>query len=145
MDKKIEVVLNIANDAKLNVKSLKPQLQQLHLNIDRETKKKQILLEVDDNLLDEICKNQSAFKAFNLDDSAVFCVGDRIFDVKEASTSNNLLLAPNLQFSDDLKSDVQQITDVDVTAIFQTYLELRETSPKFEQLLKILANSQYKG
>ena len=86
-------------------------------------------------------------------DSAVLCSNDRTYDLKEAETSNSLLLVDRLKFPEECQnSDVDSCHDSNpeeidqprilhtsrITGIFYRYLELKECQPRLEKLRKII-------
>ncbi|CAH2057124.1 unnamed protein product, partial [Iphiclides podalirius] len=56
-------------------------------------------MQLDDNLLQEIENGKSLVFKGHPDENVVLCTEDKTYDVKEAETSNSLLLVPNLLYA----------------------------------------------
>ncbi|GBP54410.1 Sister chromatid cohesion protein DCC1 [Eumeta japonica] len=57
-------------------------------------------MQLDDNLLKELESGKELIFKGDPDENVVLCTEDKTYDVKEAETSNSLLLAPELLFAD---------------------------------------------
>lgn len=108
------------------------------------------------------------------DESVVLCTSDKTYDVKEAETSNSLLLVPDLLFaastgindtsldsnksldksnnslnstaeSDDVHLEPRKIEHKDIIGTFFTYYELKICKPRFTKLKKLLEPTRYRG
>jgi len=69
----------------------------------------------------------------------VLCTPDRTYDVKEAETSNSLLVVPSLKLPDNLTKDAQDkeersVVPMSVAGVFHRYLELRPCKPRLGRL-----------
>lgn len=82
------------------------------------------------------------------DESAVLCTKNKTYEIKEAETSNSLLLVPNLLLSSDTKNTEgpdRVIKRCCVKGIFHNYYEVRECKPHVDKILTVLENSCYNG
>ena len=82
------------------------------------------------------------------DEQLVLCTRTHTYEVKEAETSNTCLLIPNLKCKDEafiVGLDGRIIEEVEVKGIYNTYLEVKEISPKLSKLVTILEPSAFKG
>ncbi|XP_065211120.1 sister chromatid cohesion protein DCC1 [Planococcus citri] len=140
----VEDVTKIIHHAKLNEKTLAPISQAIYFSGDT---KQYRLLELDNELLSKL-KNgiELSFKG-KKDQKAVLCSDCKTYEVKEAETSNSLLLIPQLKFPDDHKSysGERMVEDKEVIGVFHTYLEVKPCKPKFQKLRKILESSSFRG
>ena len=119
------------------------------------------ILEVPNNLAEELERGASLTIRGDANDSAVLCSNDKTFDLKEAETSNSLLLVDKLGFPGEsqMRNDISssQINKSDtledsrllypshITGIVYRYLELKECRPRLSKLRAILNGSQKCG
>lgn len=106
------------------------------------------LVELDEQLLEIINKGDSLSFKGSSNESAVLCTENQTYEIKEAETSNSLLLVPDLMLADDTKSSAEQgrvIKRCCVTGIFHTYYEVHECKPRVDKILTILQPSCYNG
>nr|CAD7446665.1 unnamed protein product [Timema bartmani] len=84
----------------------------------------------------------------DIEDNAVLCTKDRTYEVKEAETSNSLLLIPDLLFLQEVSSWHQTnraLYHNKVVGVFYKYFELRPCKPRLQKLRRILEESHYRG
>ncbi|XP_045762587.1 sister chromatid cohesion protein DCC1 [Maniola jurtina] len=94
-----EDVRKIIKTAKLHESELTEVTQILRFPDPSQQNDNLRLMLLDDNLLKEIeAGNQLIFKG-DPDENAVLCTSDKTYDIKEAETSNSLLLVPDLLFA----------------------------------------------
>ena len=81
------------------------------------------------------------------DDSVVLCSNNKIFDVKEAETSNSLLIVKNLLTNEKCQADDDNLTsdnaeenahEVTVMKSFHRYLEMKSLMPNYQKLIQVL-------
>ncbi|UYV81963.1 DSCC1 [Cordylochernes scorpioides] len=89
-------------------------------------------------------------------DSAVLCTPDQTFDIKEAETSNSLLILPQLHIPEKGNKEsgppavvVRKVTNtkavVQVLGIAHSYLEVRPCQPRLSRIREILSDDLYFG
>jgi len=77
-------------------------------------------------------------------DNSVICSEKKTFEIKEAETSNSLLLIPQLSFPEEIAvSDSRKLGWTSVNGVFHKYLELVEVRPKLRKLKEILSETPY--
>ena len=119
------------------------------------------ILEVPNNLADELMSGASLTIRGDANDSAVLCSNDKTFDLKEAETSNSLLLVDKLGFPGEsqMRNDTSsyQVNESNtseesrnlfpshITGIVYRYLELKECRPRLSKLRAVLDGSQMCG
>ncbi|XP_066593819.1 sister chromatid cohesion protein DCC1 isoform X2 [Prorops nasuta] len=105
------------------------------------------LLELDDQLLEMVEKGESFTFQGRVDETAVLCTKNRTYEVREAETSNSLLLVPDFKFSSqsNINDSSRILEHKDVKGIFYKYYEIRECKPQLPKLLTLLDPSSFKG
>ena len=63
------------------------------------------LIEVDPTLAQKLQVGQSLVLKGQPDDNVVLCTDDKTYEIKEAETSNSLLILDRLQFPKDISSE----------------------------------------
>jgi len=77
-------------------------------------------------------------------DNSVICSEKKTFEIKEAETSNSLLLVPQLSFPEQIAvSESRKLGWTSVKGVFHKYLELVEVRPKLRKLKEILSETPY--
>jgi len=77
-------------------------------------------------------------------DNSVICSEKKTFEIKEAETSNSLLLVPQLSFPQEIAvSESRKLGWTSVNGVFHKYLELVEVRPKLRKLKEILSETPY--
>ena len=80
------------------------------------------------------------------DDGAVLCTQNSTFSIKEAETSNSLLLVPSLVMPNALeKSGDRSLIPSTVEGVFYKYMEVLPTQPTIKRLQIMLREKSYKG
>uniref|UniRef100_A0A1B6F2G2 Sister chromatid cohesion protein DCC1 n=1 Tax=Cuerna arida TaxID=1464854 RepID=A0A1B6F2G2_9HEMI len=135
--------------AKLEEKDLKPVTQAIYFTSRTEDYK---LLEMNPLVISALKEGQKVVFRGARDDKAVLCTEDKTFEVKEAETSNSLLLLPELKLAEDCKGDdddddedTRQLEEREIVGVFHTYLELRLIKPRLRRLKSLLEPSSYRG
>ena len=82
----------------------------------------------------------------NSDEGAVLCTRSATFSVKEAETSNSLLVVPSLVLPTALeKTGERSLVPSTVEGVFYKYLEVLPTQPTTKRLHTLLREKSYKG
>jgi len=77
-------------------------------------------------------------------ENSVLCSDTKTFEIKEAETSNSLLLVSQLCFPEQIsKTDTRKLGWKNVTGVFYKYLELVEIRPKLRKLKEMLSENPY--
>ena len=86
------------------------------------------------------------FQRGDNDDGAVLCTQNATFSVKEAETSNSLLVVPSLVLPTALeKHGDRSLARSTVEGVFYKYLEVLPTQPTIKRLNTVLREKSYKG
>jgi hypothetical protein len=72
--------------------------------------------------------------------NAVLCTDDQTFSIKKVETSNTVCLVPPVVDSEHILSDIYS-----VVATCPCFYELKQTSPNFDEVEKMLRKSLYRG
>ena len=99
-ERSLESVDKVVVHAKLDPADLLPQSQTLYFADELLDQDSVRLMEVDKHLADALEAGQTLVLRGREDDGAVLCTQDKTYDVKEAETSNSLLVLDDLAFSD---------------------------------------------
>ncbi|VVC28265.1 Sister chromatid cohesion protein Dcc1 [Cinara cedri] len=136
-----EDVQKVIEHAKLSVDNLRPNVQNIYFGEKFENYK---LLELDEHILSDLkCGSTVVFKG-DRKESAVLCTETKTYDVKEAETSNSILLLPELTFPDEESSNTE-LSSRKVVGIFHTYYEVKSCKPRLKKLRNLLEKCSYKG
>ncbi|KAF0312803.1 Sister chromatid cohesion protein DCC1 [Amphibalanus amphitrite] len=143
----IQDVDAIAEKAKLQLEDLLPKAQTLYFSDDCLANASQLtLVEADAHVIDHVCKGGSLVIRGEPSDSAVLCTAEKTYSVREAETSNSLLLLQSLTGPNEIeKEGPRHVTDRQVAGTFYTYLELRECQPRLRRLHRLLSADPYRG
>ncbi|XP_054275596.1 sister chromatid cohesion protein DCC1 isoform X2 [Macrosteles quadrilineatus] len=132
--------------AKLEEEDLKPLSQAIYFSSKFDEYK---LLELNSQILSSLTEGQRVVFRGCKDDKAVLCTNDKTFEVKEAETSNSLLLLPTLKLAVDCEpvseDGSRKLEETEIVGVFHTYLELRLTKPRLRRLRALLEPSSYRG
>lgn len=133
-------------NAKLDTSELHKTAQCLYMSADLDNDAMK-LIEMDNSLLDSLLAGNCLSVRGLKSDSAVLCTNDESFEVKEAETSNSLLLLPECQFSAQSLNCCSQPSAVSrqVCALKKNYFELRRTKPRLRRLKECLEEAPYAG
>ena len=150
----LESAFRVVSLAKLEPESLQPKCQALRFSSSDFTKSDQddddsqlILLEVPSKVADLLEQGDHFVFRGESDDSVVLCSNNEVFDVKEAETSNSLLIVKNLltnekcQAGDDISignSSEENAHEVTVMKTFHHYLEMKSLMPNYQKLFQVL-------
>lgn len=140
----IEDVEAVIGHAKLDVNELRPISQVIYFGKKFEKYK---FLELDADVLESLKKGDRVMFKGEANDKAVLCTSDKTYEVKEAETSNSVLLIPGMKFMDDIpaiKSD-RQLEVKEILGIFHDYYEIKKIKPRLSRIRHLLNERQYKG
>ncbi|XP_050434446.1 sister chromatid cohesion protein DCC1 [Adelges cooleyi] len=137
----VEDVKKVIEHAKLSEDDLKPNVQPIYFGEQFENYK---LLELDDDILSDLKCGQTVVFKGDKNETAVLCTKTKTYDVKEAETSNAILLLPNLTFPDE-QSEENELINRKIVGIFHTYFEVRPCKPRLKKLTHLLSKCSYKG
>ena len=102
------------------------------------------LLEVSKDLANSISAGDILTIRGDEIENAVICSRDKTYDIKEAETSNSLLLVPSIVFPDTIsKSSGRSLSCSSVSGIFHKYLELIEIRPRLRKMKDLLLQNPY--
>jgi len=137
----------IAEKAKLEIADLLPKAQTLYFSENCHSNKSQItLLEADQHVLQHVTQGGSLVIRGDAADAAVLCTSDRTYELREAETSNSLLVLDSLSWPEEMeRAAARHVTGRQVTGTFFTYLELRQCRPRVRRLRQLLAADPYRG
>ncbi len=140
--RQVEDVERVILHAKLNPSSLSPHSQVLVFGDSLLDASNVKFMEIDQFLADRLEAGESVMLRGNPDDSAVLCAGSKTYDVKEAETSNSLLVLRNLSLPDEAvqntDTEERRLSERRVVASLHRYLELKECKPRLKRLRDLL-------
>ncbi|XP_022256751.1 sister chromatid cohesion protein DCC1-like isoform X2 [Limulus polyphemus] len=143
-----EDVRRLLHLAKLDEEDLKPVVQSFYLAQDF-TREDLKLMEVTPDILNQILEGERVIIRGDKSDPAVLCTDTQTYDIKEAGTSNSLLLLPSVVWPDEAetndKDDGITIASQEVAGIFHNYLELHLCRPRVQKLRYLMEENLYTG
>jgi len=102
------------------------------------------LLEVPASLANQLVSGSVITLRGDEDDPAVLCTDTHTYDIKEAETSNSLLLLDDLTLPSTEKDESERrIVPRTVAGVFYKYLEVLPSQPRLKRLEKILGKNPY--
>jgi len=102
------------------------------------------LLEVSKDLANSISAGDILTIRGDEVENAVICSRDKTYDIKEAETSNSLMLVPHIVLPNTIpKTGSRTLSSSSVSGIFHKYLELIEIRPKLRKLKDLLMENPY--
>jgi len=138
IDRTLEDVSTMVQHAKLIQSDLMP-LTQIICFKNRLMGEEFKLLEVSSDIANSIEEGDTLIVRGEEGDNSVICSQNKTFDIKEAETSNSVLLVDRLSFPDQIDSnDDRKLCQDSVLGVFHKYLELSEIRPKLWKLRKLL-------
>lgn len=140
----LEEAKAVINYAKLKENDLKQFTQPLYFSEKFEEFR---LLELNTSVLTALNDGQRVVFRGENEDKVVICTDNETFEVKEAETSNSLLIVPNLVFPTDVtESENEHIMESkEILGICHTYYELRSVKPRLKKLRMLLDASRFRG
>jgi len=104
------------------------------------------LLEMPPHLANSLTEGEILTLRGSSEDGAVLCTQSATFSVKEAETSNSLLVVPSLVLPSALeKTGDRALVPSTVEGVFYKYLEVLPTQPTTKRLHTVLRQKSYKG
>lgn len=142
----LENAVKVVELAKLDPKSLVPMSQALYFDTDNQMDQDgdhgaQIcLLEVTPEVADQIEKGDEFVFRGDPNDSVILCSKNGVFDIKEAETSNSILLVQGLRKADQCQEVIneEEAHKVIVLKTFFKYFEMKPAKPAFQRLFALL-------
>jgi len=102
------------------------------------------LLEVSKDIANSLTSGDILTIRGHEDENAVICSRDKTYDIKEAETSNSLMLVPQIVLPGAIaKTGNRTLSFSSVTGIFHKYLELIEIRPRLRKLKDLLMKTPY--
>ncbi|XP_014282167.1 sister chromatid cohesion protein DCC1 isoform X1 [Halyomorpha halys] len=143
-ERTINDVCQVIHHAKLEEKDLRPLTQVLYFSEEFPEYK---ILELDKELFKCLKESDKLVLRGQKTDKAVLCTKNKTFDIKEAETSNSLLLIPNLKFAEDVpaESGDRDIEEKEIVGVYHEYFELKQIRPRLLPLRNFLKMKPYKG
>ena len=152
----LESAFRVVSLAKLEPESLQPRSQVLRFSGDitqenntEDDDSQLILLEVPSKVADQLEQGDHFVFRGESDDSVVLCSNNEVFDVKEAETSNSLLIVKNLLTNEKCQDDADHpdgvagdnnlnAHEVTVMKSVHRYLEMKSLMPNYQKLIQVL-------
>jgi len=147
-DRSLDDVTKLIAHAKLAETDLMPLSQIVSFTSNMLSSEDIVLLEVTPSVADTLVEGSTLVMRGDENDSAVLCSDIATFDIKEAETSNSMLLLPALSFPTDGGIDKEGTRSLcwrEVAGVFYKYLELVEVRPKMRKLQNQLSSNLYSG
>ncbi|RXG55080.1 Sister chromatid cohesion protein DCC1 [Armadillidium vulgare] len=129
-----EDVLQMLEHAKIDNSELIPLTQSLYFSNTFGDEDDLKLIEVDNDMLKYLNEGKRFTIRGDGEESSVLCTDSKTFEVKrnerlrEAETSNSLLLVPNLEIPQDEREDTLTVSNQKVVSIQYKYFELKTMS-----------------
>ncbi|KAH9488294.1 Sister chromatid cohesion protein DCC1 [Bulinus truncatus] len=144
-DRSLSDIRCVLELAKLESSDLKPCVQCLYFSSQLENDSFK-LLELDEPVLEALQKGKKIEIRGDPNESAILVTENVTYELKEAETSNSMLMLPNLTFGPDSPGDTEnEILRREVTAVIHNYFELRQIKPKLRKLRTLLLENPYRG
>lgn len=142
--RKVEDVSQVILHAKLEEKDLRPLTQVLYFDDDFPEYK---ILELDKELFSCLKEGDKLVFRGQKSDKAVLCTKNKTYDIKEAETSNSVLLIPELKFADNIKAELAErfIEEKKIVGVYHEYFELKLIKPRLLKLKTLLGAKPYRG
>nr|CAG4641869.1 EOG090X09TV [Eurycercus lamellatus] len=139
----VNTILNLAKLSETDIKKESHVLRFIPQIVDLKEVK---LLEVSKETLQYLKNGESLYIKGNDSAHAVICTNNATFELKEAETSNSMLLMPTLSQSEVVEETENRILkNQEVHGVYHTYYEMKPTKPKLQSLRNALAQYPYKG
>ncbi len=138
----LEKVDRVVGLAKLDPEDVMPKSQALRFSSTLLDQSNVLLMEVASSQADALEAGDTLVLRGRAEDGVVLCAPDgRTFDVKEAETSNSLIVAEALLMPDDPRTGEGErgVEGKEVRGVYRRYLELRPCKPRLKRLRDVLA------
>ncbi|CAL1540282.1 unnamed protein product [Lymnaea stagnalis] len=131
--------------AKLDAADLKPCVQCLYFSEHLENDMFK-LIELDEPVLEALQHGNKVEIRGDPSEGAVLVTDSLTYDLKEAETSNSMLLLSQLTFGAELQKVAdREIANKQVTSVVHNYYEIRPIKPRLKKLHMLLMNNPYRG
>ncbi|TRY76408.1 hypothetical protein TCAL_00031 [Tigriopus californicus] len=144
LERTIEDIDKVVLHAKLDPEDLMPQSQVLHFDSNPLDLTQLRLVEMEPTLAEGLIQGQILTFRGQDQDSLVLCTQDQTFDVKEAETSNSLLIMDRLEFPRPTaltEVKPRHVAQSSVLGVFHRYLELKPCQPRLKRLFDHMKQS----
>ncbi|KAK7075134.1 Sister chromatid cohesion protein DCC1 [Halocaridina rubra] len=143
----VEDVQKLIHHAKLTEDELMPLTQTLEFGKEfGEDSSKTLLMEVESSLLENLKRGDKLILRGDPDAGAVLCTRDKTFEVREAETSNSMVLLPMISLPGSMEAKGDRLLfHHEVQAIHHTYLEVRTCKPRLQKLHQMLNERPFCG
>ena len=141
-ERSLEEVDKVVRLAKLDPSELMPCSQALAFSGRLLDQSRVLLVEVDAAQADALEAGDHMVMRGKEEDGVVMCTSEgRTFDVKEAETSNSLVVVESLSLPDDPRTaeGERRVERREVRGVYRKYLELKPCKPRLKRLREVLA------
>lgn len=140
------IVAKILKFAKLDVKTVNPNIQQVFFGKPLLTEEIK-LLELNPQVTDHLENGGKLVLKGTATDNCVLCTENQTFDVKDTEISNALLIVSgaSVEPPQDKFDNQLFLSDIAVNSVCHSYLELKPIKPMTNVLLSLLKDSVYEG
>nr|CAG4650321.1 EOG090X09TV [Sida crystallina] len=146
MARNLEQVINILNLAKFSESDVKKECHVLQFTPQILDSKQVKILEVTKDTLQYINSGENLYIKGGENPTAVICTNSITFELKEAETSNSLLLMPTLDEATTVEEvEGHVLKNQQVYGVYHTYYEMKKVKPRLASLRNILLRHAYKG
>ncbi|XP_064088191.1 sister chromatid cohesion protein DCC1-like [Macrobrachium nipponense] len=147
INRSVDDVKKLIHHAKLTNEELLPVTQTLEFTKDfGENQSKTLLFEVNSELLETLKKGDRLILRGDAEAGAVLCTKNKTYEVREAETSNSLVLLPEFSFPGGMPVDGERsLINRQVHGIHYTYLEVRPCKPRLQKLRQLLSERPFNG
>ena len=143
-DRSLDDVKGMITHAKLIESDLLPLSQVVSFNSDLMGEEVKVL-EVTKEIAEYLKTGEVLTIRGDESDNAVICSNNKTFDIKEAETSNSLLMLDKIVLPKDVDktSNERKLGWSSVGGIFHKYLEIIEIRPKLRKIKEVLSQNLY--
>ncbi|XP_068246946.1 sister chromatid cohesion protein DCC1 isoform X1 [Palaemon carinicauda] len=147
IDRSVDDVKKLIHHAKLTNDELLPVTQTLEFTENYgEGGGKTLLFEANSELLETLKKGDRLIFRGDPEAGAVLCTKNKTYEVRDAETSNSLVLLPEFTFSDSMQAEGERsLINRRVKAIHHSYLEVRPCKPRLQKLRQMLNERPFNG
>ncbi|CAK9303912.1 unnamed protein product [Gordionus sp. m RMFG-2023] len=131
----------IASIIGINSNDIVPHVQTLKYNSDDSIK----LIELDANLMRAIQDGQNLVIRGEYEDSLILCTDNKTFELKEAETTNSLLIISNGLANEELLTNPPLENNLKIEHLTHNYIEPCLIKPNFLKLKESLEPTAYRG
>ncbi|GAB1603365.1 Hypothetical predicted protein [Argonauta hians] len=140
----IKEVTSVLEFAKIKPKEFKPFVQCINFSESLENENIK-LMEMESSIMDSLTEGQVVVIRGDKTEGAVLCTQDKTYELKEAETSNSLLLLPNCVTNNITSEGELNINHLKVVSSLKTYYEMKPCRARLEKLRHLLEENVYSG